>query len=77
MEFKHTPVLLNEVLSGLDIKPAGVYVDCTIGGAGHSTEICKRLTNGKLIGFDKDEDEVKVASERLKNFDFVRFPNIR
>ncbi len=72
MEFKHTPVLLNEVLSGLDIKPAGVYVDCTIGGAGHSTEICKRLTNGKLIGFDKDEDAVKVASERLKNFDFVK-----
>lgn len=71
MEFKHTPVLLNEVLSGLNIKPAGVYVDCTIGGAGHSTEICKRLTNGKLIGFDKDEDAVKVASERLKNFDFV------
>ena len=72
MEFKHTPVLLNEVLSGLDIKPAGVYVDCTIGGAGHSTEICKRLTNGKLIGFDKDEDAVEVASERLRKFDFVK-----
>ncbi len=71
MEFKHTPVLLNEVISGLNIKPAGVYVDCTIGGAGHSNEICKRLKSGKLIGFDKDIDAVKVAGERLKNFDFV------
>lgn len=68
MEFKHTPVLLNEVISGLNIKPAGVYVDCTIGGAGHSSEICKRLNGGKLIGFDKDIDAVKVASERLKAF---------
>ena len=72
MEFKHIPVLLNEVIDGLDIKPGGVYVDCTIGGAGHSGEICKKLHNGKLIGFDKDSTAVKVASERLKNFNFVQ-----
>lgn len=72
MEFKHTPVLLNEVIDGLDIKPVGVYIDCTLGGAGHSSEICKRLNGGTLIGFDKDETAIKVASERLKVFDKVK-----
>ena len=72
MEFKHTPVLLNEVIDGLNIKPVGVYVDCTIGGAGHSSQICKRLNGGQLIGFDKDKDAIKVASERLKEYDFVK-----
>ena len=72
MEFKHTPVLLNEVLAGLEIKPRGVYVDCTLGGAGHSKEICKKLDGGKLIGFDKDQDAINVAKERLKEFKNVK-----
>lgn len=84
MEFKHIPVLLNEVIDGLEIKPSGVYVDCTIGGAGHSSAICEKLKNGKLIGFDKDQTAVNVAGERLKNFknisifhsDYKKAPNI-
>ena len=53
MDFVHIPVLLHEVLEGLAIRPDGIYVDGTVGGAGHSTEIAKRLTaGGKLIGFD-------------------------
>ncbi len=67
MEFKHIPVLLNEVLEGLSIKPDGIYVDGTVGGAGHSKEIAKRLTEkGLLIGLDRDPDAVETASERLK-----------
>ena len=70
MKFEHKPVLLNEVLTGLDIKPSGVYVDCTIGGAGHSIEILKRLNkNGFLYGFDRDQNAIDASSERLKNFD--------
>ncbi len=65
MEFKHTPVLLNEALEGLDIKPDGVYVDGTIGGAGHSSEILKRINNGFLVGIDKDDDAIKASTERL------------
>ncbi|MGN0584273.1 MAG: 16S rRNA (cytosine(1402)-N(4))-methyltransferase RsmH [Ruminococcus sp.] len=67
MEFVHIPVLLEEVLSGLDIKPDGVYVDGTVGGAGHSKEIAKRLSDkGLLIGLDRDPDAVTVSTERLK-----------
>lgn len=66
--FKHNPVLLEEVLEGLNIKPDGIYVDGTLGGAGHSYEICSRLKGGRLIGIDQDEDAVKAASERLKEF---------
>lgn len=65
MEFKHIPVLLDEVLDGLDIKPDGIYIDGTVGGAGHSSEIAKRLTTGRIIGIDRDPDAVKTASERL------------
>ena len=65
MEFKHIPVLLDEVLEGLDIKPDGIYIDGTVGGAGHSSEIAKCLTTGRLIGIDRDPDAVKTASERL------------
>lgn len=67
MEFVHIPVLLDEVLDGLDIKPDGIYIDGTVGGAGHSKEIAKRLSeNGLLIGLDRDPDAVEVASERLE-----------
>ena len=69
MEFNHVPVLLHETLEGLNIKPNGIYVDCTVGGAGHSLEIAKRLSNnGKLIGLDRDPDAVLVASERLNGY---------
>ncbi len=64
-QFHHVSVLLDECLDGLNIKPDGIYVDGTLGGAGHSSEIVKRLTTGKLIGIDRDEIALKAASERL------------
>lgn len=68
MEFKHYSVLLNESLEGLAIKPDGIYVDGTAGGAGHSLEIAKRLTTGRLIAVDRDPDAIKVASQRLAGY---------
>lgn len=66
MEFAHIPVMLDECLEGLNIKADGIYVDGTVGGAGHSIEIVKRLSgNGRLICVDKDEDALKAAGERL------------
>lgn len=66
MEFEHIPVLLDEVLDGLDIRPDGIYVDGTVGGAGHSRQIASRLTEGgRLIGLDRDPDAVQVAAARL------------
>lgn len=72
-DFNHTPVLLNECLDGLNIKPGGVYVDGTMGGAGHSLHIVEKLKSGKLIGIDKDDTALAVCKERLKNFDNVVF----
>lgn len=70
MEFKHVSVLLDECLDGLDIKPDGIYVDCTLGGAGHSSEIIKRLSDkGLLIGIDQDTDALKAAGEKLSQYD--------
>lgn len=72
MEFKHIPVMLNEVIDGLNIKKDGIYIDCTIGGGGHSSEIAKNLDrDGHLYGFDRDENAVKASSERLSNFSNV------
>lgn len=69
MEFSHKSVLLEETVSSLNIKPDGIYVDGTLGGGGHSLEICKRLSNqGRLIGIDQDEAAIKAASERLKEY---------
>ena len=68
ISFKHRPVLLDEVIEGLNIKPDGIYVDGTLGGAGHSFEIVKRLTTGKDVGIDQDEDAIAAASLRLKEF---------
>lgn len=74
MEFKHVSVLLNECIEGLDIKEDGIYVDGTLGGAGHSSEILKNLSNdGLLIGIDQDKDALKAAKERLQNFSNVKF----
>ena len=66
MEFAHIPVLLQPCLDGLAIDPAGVYLDGTAGGAGHSMQIAKRLTTGRLIALDQDPDAVAAATERLK-----------
>ena len=63
----HIPVLLNEVISGLEIKPNGIYVDLTLGGAGHSSEIAKKLSNGILIGFDKDVEAISESTKKLSN----------
>ena len=69
MEFKHYSVLLDEVLDNLKIKPDGIYLDGTLGGAGHSSQIAARLTEGgHLYGTDQDEDAVKAATERLSEF---------
>ena len=65
MEFNHKSVLLFECIEGLDIKPDGIYLDGTLGGAGHSSEILKRLTTGRLIGVDRDPVALKAAEERL------------
>lgn len=65
MDFKHISVLLDETINSLDIKSDGIYIDGTAGGAGHSSEIAKRLTTGRLIALDRDPDAVKVATERL------------
>ena len=64
-EFHHVSVLLDECLEGLNIKPDGIYVDGTLGGAGHSSQIVKRLTTGRHIGIDRDPVALKAAGERL------------
>ena len=68
MEFNHKSVLLDEVINSLNIKPDGIYIDGTAGGAGHSLEIAKRLKSGQLIALDRDPDAVKIATERLSGF---------
>ena len=68
MQFNHYSVLLNECITSLNINPDGIYVDGTAGGAGHSSEIAKRLENGRLIALDKDPDAIKVATERLSEY---------
>lgn len=70
MEFKHTSVLFDECMDGLEIKPDGIYVDGTLGGGGHSSGICSRLSqDGTLIGIDRDREALKAAEERLRKFD--------
>ena len=73
MDFKHKPVLLNETINGLNIKKDGIYVDGTLGGAGHSKEIIKRLDRNKglLIGIDRDIEALNAAKENLIEFDNV------
>lgn len=74
MEFKHISVLLNECIEGLNIKEDGIYVDGTLGGAGHSSEIIKNLCErGRLIGIDQDKDALKAAKEKLKDYNNVIF----
>ena len=72
-EFKHYPVMLHECLDALNLKEDGIYLDCTVGGAGHSVEIAKRLTTGKLLCLDKDMEAIRASKERLKSFKNVMF----
>ncbi len=70
MEFKHTSVLYEECIKNLNIKPEGIYVDGTLGGGGHASGICERLSSeGTLIGIDRDYDALEAASQRLKKYD--------
>ena len=69
MDFVHIPVLLHEVLEGLAIRPDGIYVDGTLGGAGHSSRIAAKLTTGRLIGIDRDNVALEAAAERLKPYE--------
>ncbi len=69
MEFKHTSVLLQETVDGLNVKPDGIYVDGTLGGGGHSYEICRRLgEKGSIVGIDQDAAAIEAAGNRLKDF---------
>ena len=70
MEFKHKSVLLEETIEGLNVKPDGIYVDGTLGGAGHAVEVCSRLSaKGRFIGIDQDQDAIIAASERLAAYE--------
>ena len=70
MEFKHKSVLLEETIQGLNIRPDGIYVDGTLGGAGHAREVCKKLSaKGRFIGIDQDQDAIVAASDRLAAYE--------
>jgi 16S rRNA (cytosine1402-N4)-methyltransferase len=72
MEFKHEPIMLEQCIQYLDIKPNGTYIDGTIGGAGHSSKIVEKLnSSGLLIGIDRDEEALKASKERLKKYENV------
>lgn len=74
MEFKHTPVMLNECIENLNIKPDGIYVDGTLGGAGHSKVIASKLSkDGLLVGIDRDEEALKAAQETLADYKNVKY----
>ena len=68
MEFSHFPVMLTECIEGLDIKPDGIYVDCTAGGGSHSEEILKRLDTGKLISIDQDDEAIETCKKRFEKY---------
>ncbi len=72
IEFNHTSVLYDETVNGLKVKPGGIYVDGTLGGAGHAKAVCEKMKGkGRFIGIDQDADAIAAASERLKDFPFV------
>lgn len=74
MEFNHKPVMLSECIEGLNIKADGIYVDGTLGGAGHSKKILENLSpKGRLIGIDRDTEALKTAKERLKEYKNVTY----
>ena len=72
MDFEHIPVLFNETVNSLEIKPDGLYVDCTAGGGGHSHAVAQRLSDkGRLIAIDRDPEAIEVLKAR-----FASFPNV-
>lgn len=71
MEFQHRPVLLQEAVASLDVRPDGLYIDGTAGGGGHSQEIARRLTTGRLLAIDQDPEAVKTVTQRLKQYPCV------
>lgn len=73
LEFYHEPIMLNEIVEGLNLKPFSIVVDCTLGGAGHSFEILKFIPNGKLIGIDKDVEAINYSQNRLSKYSNVVF----
>lgn len=74
MEFKHEPVLLKECIKALNINPDGIYIDGTLGGAGHSLEIAKKLSpKGLLIGIDRDTEALRAAKDKLKDYTNVKY----
>lgn len=74
IEFKHEPIMLKECIENLNIKPNGIYVDGTIGGAGHSSEIVKKLSKeGLLIGIDRDTEALEASKKRLKEYENVKY----
>ncbi len=75
MDFQHISVLFEETIESLDIKPDGLYVDCTCGGAGHSSEILKNIKNGTLVAIDRDPDAIKVITERIGSNECVKIVN--
>lgn len=76
MDYRHTSVLLNEAIQGLNIKSDGIYVDATLGGGGHTFEMLKIVTNGTVIGIDQDDYAIERATERLKDYDnFIAVKN--
>lgn len=75
MDFQHISVLFDETIESLDIKPDGLYVDCTCGGAGHSSEILKGIKNGTLVAIDRDPDAIKVINERIGSNECVEIVN--
>lgn len=66
MEFQHKPVLFDETIKSLDIRPDGVYIDGTAGGSGHSQAIAEKLITGRLLSIDQDPDAIRAVTERLK-----------
>lgn len=73
MEFKHQPIMLNECIENLNIKKDGIYVDGTMGGAGHSSKIVEKLENGLLIGIDRDLEALEASKKRLKDYENVKY----
>ena len=71
MDFEHIPVLLEETITSLNIRPDGIYIDGTAGGGGHSEQIAKRLINGRLLAIDRDPEAVEAATNRLHPFPFA------
>ena len=77
MDFYHLPIMLNECIDGLNIRPDGDYLDCTLGGGGHSSEICRHLHGGRLFGIDRDAEAIAAATARLSAVDGGSFRALR